>query len=369
MRMRSCLLSAWRREAPLGHFYNLPRAVWLMALLLLACAWAGAAGAQGMQHPFGVPEANAGASAYSQGWMAQISAWQSGFYRQLTGAVRTWRDGGGAWLLVWLSFAYGVFHALGPGHGKAVITAYVLANRQTVRNGAILALVSAMVQALVAVVLVGLAVSVLQWGGATLTQATWWLELASFACVALLGAWLVWKHAVRPLWHWWRPGAVTAPGHAHAHGQEIRHDHHHDHDHSHSHAHDAHCGCGHVHIPPAASVAGELNWRQAWSALLAVGLRPCSGAIIVLVFAYSQGMFMAGVWSALAMGVGTGLTVASLAVLALAAGKLAARMAGGEGRWGAILYAWIQALAACVVLALGVLLFGGAWVSAAPLGG
>ncbi|MCO7635890.1 nickel/cobalt transporter [Pseudomonas sp. S 311-6] len=350
-----------------------------------------------MAHPFGVPEASAGGGAYSQGWMAQISAWQSGFYRQLTGAVRTWRDGGGAWLLVWLSFAYGVFHALGPGHGKAVITAYVLANRQTVRNGAILSLVSAMVQALVAVVLVGLAVSVLQWGGATLTQATWWLELASFGCVALLGAWLVWKHALRPVWRWWQgrtarargqrehfaPGQGPVPAHGHAHaphgsdghaalaqGHAHHHDLHRDHVHEHDgHVHDGSCGCGHVHIPPASSVAGELNWRQAWSALLAVGLRPCSGAIIVLVFAYSQGMFMAGVWSALAMGVGTGLTVAAMAVAALVAGNLATRLVGGEGRWGAILYGWIQALAACAVLALGVLLFGGAWMSAAPLGG
>ncbi|CAM4202552.1 Nickel/cobalt efflux system [Kerstersia similis] len=411
-----------------------------VVVLLLACGWASGAWAQGMSHPFGVPEASAGGRAYSQGWMAQISAWQSGFYRQLTGAVRTWRDGGGAWLLVWLSFAYGVFHALGPGHGKAVITAYVLANRQTVRNGAILSLVSAMVQALVAVVLVGLAVSVLQWGGATLTQATWWLELASFGCVALLGAWLVWKHAVHPAWRWWQgrtarargqrahsvPGQDSVPAHGHAHaphgsdghaalaqGHGHHHDLHRDHVHDHSHAqaqlahdggaasaqtvtaartalqahthieahthahvhehdghvHDGSCGCGHVHIPPASSVAGELNWRQAWSALLAVGLRPCSGAIIVLVFAYSQGMFMAGVWSALAMGVGTGLTVAAMAVAALVAGNLATRLVGGEGRWGAILYGWIQALAACAVLVLGVLLFGGAWMSAAPLGG
>lgn len=378
-----------------------------VVVLLLACGWASGAWAQGMAHPFGVPEASAGGGAYSQGWMAQISAWQSGFYRQLTGAVRTWRDGGGAWLLVWLSFAYGVFHALGPGHGKAVITAYVLANRQTVRNGAILSLVSAMVQALVAVVLVGLAVRVLQWGGATLTQATWWLELASFGCVALLGAWLVWKHALRPVWRWWQgrtarargqrehfaPGQGPVPAHGHAHashgsdghavlaqGHAHHHDLHRDHVHEHDdhedgghvhdgHVHDGSCGCGHVHIPPASSVAGELNWRQAWSALLAVGLRPCSGAIIVLVFAYSQGMFMAGVWSALAMGVGTGLTVAAMAVAALVAGNLATRLVGGEGRWGAILYGWIQALAACAVLALGVLLFGGAWMSAAPLGG
>lgn len=110
-------------------------------------------------------------------------------------------------------------------------------------------------------------------------------------------------------------------------------------------------------------MAGTLDWRKAWSALLAVGLRPCSGAIIVLVFAYSQGMFMAGVWSALAMGLGTGLTVAILAILALVASRLAVRMAGGEGRWAGIVHGWIQALAACAVLLLGLVLLGGAWFS------
>ncbi|CAB3637341.1 MAG: nickel/cobalt transporter [Achromobacter sp.] len=353
---------------------------WLFALA--AMAWAGLADAQGA-HPFGVPESGAGLG--GPGWLAgvfgQVSVWQTHFYRQLTAAVRAWQADGGAWLLIGLSFAYGVFHALGPGHGKAVISSYVLANRQTARNGALLALVSSLVQALVAIAMVAVLALVFNATAAAMNQATRWLELASYGLVTLLGAWLVWIKAIRPLLRR-RPAraaavvaspAVAAPalkgaaalraiaihapapiaqgevrGEGHGHAHVDPHDHHDD------------CGCGHAHVPPPEQVAGPLNWRRAWSAIFAVGLRPCSGALIVLVFALSQGFFLAGVASALAMGLGTGLTVAALACLAVAAGgaanALGARLSGVAA---ARLRYGVEALAALAVLALGVLLLGG----------
>ncbi|CUJ87742.1 nickel/cobalt efflux protein RcnA [Achromobacter sp. 2789STDY5608615] len=353
---------------------------WLFALA--AMAWAGLADAQGA-HPFGVPESGAGLG--GPGWLAgvfgQVSVWQTHFYRQLTAAVRAWQADGGAWLLIGLSFAYGVFHALGPGHGKAVISSYVLANRQTARNGALLALVSSLVQALVAIAMVAVLALVFNATAAAMNQATRWLELASYGLVTLLGAWLVWIKAIRPLLRR-RPAraaavvaspAVAAPAlkgaaalraiaiHAPAPiaQGEVRGE---GHGHAHVHPHDHHddCGCGHAHVPPPEQVAGPLNWRRAWSAILAVGLRPCSGALIVLVFALSQGFFLAGVASALAMGLGTGLTVAALACLAVAAGgaanALGARLSGVAA---ARLRYGVEALAALAVLALGVLLLGG----------
>jgi nickel/cobalt transporter (NicO) family protein len=363
---------------------------WLLALFV-ALAWAGEAAAQGA-HPFGVPESG-GAGLGGPGWLAgffgQVSAWQTHFYRQLTAAVRAWQADGGGWLLIGLSFAYGVFHALGPGHGKAVISSYVLANRQTARNGALLALLSSLVQALVAISMVAVLALVFNATAASMNQATRWLELASYALVTLLGAWLVWVKAIRPLWRRRSSAACVAaaparpatpavaggPGlkgaaalraitvqaaapraqpalhePAHVHG-------HHRHDHPH---HDDACGCGHAHVPPAEQMAGQLNWRRAVSAILAVGLRPCSGALIVLVFALSQGFFLAGVASALAMGLGTGLTVAALACLAVAAGgaadALGARLSSAAAA--RLRYA-VEALAALAVLALGVLLLGG----------
>lgn len=369
--------------------FQRPAAAALAGLLALcAMAWMGAADAQGA-HPFGVPESGAGLG--GPGWLAgffgQVSVWQSHFYRQLTAAVRAWQaDGGAAWTLIGLSFAYGVFHALGPGHGKAVISSYVLANRQTARNGALLALVSSLVQALVAIAMVAVLALIFNATAATMNQATRWLELASYGLVTLLGAWLVWVKAVRPLLRRREsvaavlaaaPVAIAVPiaarpatsgqplkgaaalraiaVHAPDPGRGASHGPVHDH-----HVHHDDCGCGHAHVPPPEQVAGPLNWRRAWSAILAVGLRPCSGALIVLVFALSQGFFLAGVASALAMGLGTGLTVAALACLAVAAGGAATALGSRLSSTGAARLRYgVEALAAFAVLALGVLLLGG----------
>ena len=191
-------------------------------------------------HPFATPEQRL--SMPSPGWFAefsgQMAAWQGHFYRQLTGAVRAWKqDGWAAWLLLALSFGYGVFHALGPGHGKAVLTAYVLANRETIRNGALLAMLSAFLQAFVAIALVAIAAGVLQVSGVEMNRATWWLELASYAMMAALGAWLVYKHVLKPLIHsiraWLSAGQRPQTQHAHhTHGEHAC-----SHDHGHAHHH------------------------------------------------------------------------------------------------------------------------------------
>jgi ABC-type nickel/cobalt efflux system permease component RcnA len=355
-----------------GAWRGLAVVIALGIAVAMAAFWAPAAWAQGA-HPFGVPEAARGGTGpeWLSGFFGQVSIWQSHFYRQLTQAVRAWQqDGHAAWTLIGLSFAYGVFHAMGPGHGKAVITAYVLANRQTARNGALLAMLSALVQALVAIAMVLLLAALLNVTAATMNQATWWLEAVSYAVITALGAYLVWTRAVRPLWrtrssshaHDHADAHVHshAPmdGHAHTHHHKSAHDA--SHAHHHDHVHDDACGCGHAHVPDPALVSGPLNLRRAWSAIAAVGLRPCSGAIIVLVFALSQDFLFAGIASALAMGLGTGLTVAALACLAVGAGALAERIGrSGGSRWLGPLRYGIQALAAIAVLLLGISLLGG----------
>jgi len=364
---------------PVALFRHCALAPALLLAAALLLGGTGVAAAQGA-HPFGVPESGAGMG--GPGWLAsffgQVSVWQSHFYRQLTGAVRAWQaEGGAAWALIGLSFAYGVFHALGPGHGKAVISSYVLANRQTARNGALLALASALIQALVAIAMVAVLAVVFNATAATMNQATRWLELASYALVTLLGAWLVWIKAIRPLLRRRRDRAVATPvdvvtaaprltGAAalraiavHAQAPNVPSPHAHADVHPHHH-HDEDCGCGHAHVPPPDQVAGQMNWRRAGSAILAVGLRPCSGALIVLVFALSQGFFVAGVASALAMGLGTGLTVAALACLAVAAGSAATRIGQRLSSAGAARLRYgVEALAALAVLLLGVMLLGG----------
>ncbi len=326
--------------------------VWLLGLALLLFSVSALAQSP---HPFAVPEQRlpTPSSGWLAQWTGQIAIWQSEFYRQLTGAVRAWKaDGWQAWGLLGLSFAYGVFHALGPGHGKAILSAYVLANRETVRNGAILAFASSLVQALVAIAMVGIAAGVLNVTGAVLNEVTAWLELGAYALLTALGIWLVYKHIAKPIM-----SKLWSLGHRHDHGHD--HDHTHGHDHHH---HDDACGCGHVHMPDPQQISGKLNWRKAWGAIVAIGLRPCSGAILVLVFALSQQFFVAGIAAALAMGLGTGLTVATLAMMSLGAGRMAEAAGGGQGRaWGQIIANTLQGAASIAVLLFGLLLFSAAW--------
>lgn len=350
-----------------------------LAALFLVAATAIAAAQAG---PFGValPEP----APAPGGLFGTIAGWQSGFYRELTGLLKAMKTDGtaGLWLIAF-SFAYGVLHAAGPGHGKAVVSAYVLANRETARNGAILAMVSALAQAATAIGLVLVASVLLKATAMAMTEATRWFEIGSFALISALGVWLVWRKILRPLAGRWAAryapvavgGLATASaggygGHAHGHGHGHVHHRHHGHDHGHhghhhhvhehhgDHHHDHdHAGCGHAHAPPPSLAAGRLDWRKAWATVAAVGMRPCTGALIVLVFALSQGLFVAGMAAAVAMAVGTGITVAALTLAAVSARGLAGRLSGDGARAQAV-HASIEGLGAAAVLAFGLLMLG-----------
>lgn len=277
-----------------------------------------------------------------------INAQQQGFYRSLSGAMRSMRDGnGGSFLLVGVSFAYGVFHAAGPGHGKAVISSYMLANEVALRRGILLSFVSAALQAVSAIMLMGAVFLFLRGTSVSMTDATKFLEIASYALVTAFGAWLLWRKAL--------PAARRLFGGQPAHSLSSAHTDHHDH-HHHHHQHDEHCGCGHSHAPDPALISGnKFNWRTAWAAIIAVGLRPCTGALIVLSFAFLNGLWAAGIVSVFAMGVGTAITVSILAVLAVTAKNWAVAMAG-HGRTGNRIHAGIEIFGALLVFLLGVAL-------------
>ena len=123
--------------------------------------------------------------ASAAGYLAQ----ESGFYRLLTGAIRAVKESGSAaWTLAALSFGYGVFHAAGPGHGKAVIASYMVANERVLRRGLAICLAAAILQGLVAVALVGAAFLVLGATAKHMTAAANWIEIASYVGVIVLGA-------------------------------------------------------------------------------------------------------------------------------------------------------------------------------------
>ena len=114
--------------------------------------------------------------------------------------------------------------------------------------------------------------------------------------------------------------------------------------------------CGHGHAPDPSLLSGErFDWRTAWSAVVAVGIRPCSGALIVLSFAFLNGMWIGGILSVLAMAVGTAITVATLATLAVTAKDWAVLLAG-EGRWGGRVHTAIEIGGAALVFFFGLVL-------------
>lgn len=284
--------------------------------------------------PFGGPPPEVGISLPRSGFFGWLQAQQREFYAALTAALDALRtDWTAFWVLGGLSFLYGVFHAAGPGHGKVVISSYVLANEQQLRQGIVLSALSALMQSLVAIGFVLVLAGALNLTSTALGEAAHWVGVVSYAMVALLGLWLV----ARKIFGW---------GHSHDHSHV---EHHHDHDHDHGH---------HEHSMHHAVGPGDIrgNWREQLGVVLAVGLRPCSGALVVLVFALSQGLLAAGIAAVLLMGLGTAITVAALATLAATAKGLAGRIGGAESALAGALVWWAELLGAVTVLAFGVLL-------------
>ncbi len=290
-----------------------------------------------------------------------VNAQQQSFYRSLTGAMKSMRDGGsGGWLLVGLSFAYGIFHAAGPGHGKAVISSYMLANEVALRRGVMLSFVSAFLQAVTAIVVMALVYLLLRGTSISMGDASRFLEISSYALITAFGAWLLWKK-LQPLL--FRRAASLSSAATHDHSQHQHGHSHHHHGHAHSrdhhdhHHHDEVCStCGHSHAPdPALLSANRFSWRSAWTAIAAVGIRPCSGALIVLTFAFLNGLWVAGIASVFAMALGTGITVAILATLAVTAKNVAVRLAG-DGSAGNTVHQVIEIGGALFILLIGLTL-------------
>jgi nickel/cobalt transporter (NicO) family protein len=303
------------------------------------------------QNPFGAPRAAPDAQA--GGIVGWLLAKQSEFYREMSATIRAAKsDGSAVWTLLAISFGYGIFHAAGPGHGKAVISSYLLANEQTARRGIALSFASALLQALVAVVLVGVGALLLNATAKTMCGAERAIEMASYALIAAFGAKLVWTKGAGFFRAMQTSHAVPAMAAARPHDPGHRHHHHHN-----DHVHDEHCG--HSHGPTPSELAGAGGWRRGLGAIVAVGMRPCSGAILVLVFALAQGLFWAGVAATFLMGLGTAITVAIIAVIAVSAKDLARRLSAGRDGGGALVMRGLEFGAAGLVLLLGVGLLAG----------
>jgi len=182
-----------------------------------------------LAQPFGMSRGSA--PPVMGGFTDWVFAQQAAFYRMLSHAIRAAKaDGSAAWTLMGISFLYGIFHAAGPGHGKAVISSYLVANDETWRRGIALSFASAILQAFTAIAIVAVAAVLLNATAHAMGNTVRVVEMVSYALIVLIGLRLFWVKG-RAFWH------LLRPQHAH-HDRAHGHDHHHHgHDHDHAHTH------------------------------------------------------------------------------------------------------------------------------------
>jgi len=201
--------------------------IMLAAVAIIALAmgliglWLGPVSKPPPRNPFGMGLREATPSGSLGAWILSV---QSGFYASLQSGVREMKQNGSAlYSLLLVGFAYGVFHAAGPGHGKGVISAYLVADERALGKGFALSLAAALVQALVAIAIVAIVSLALRATAATMNKLAMNVELASFVAVALLGAVIAWRKAGKFL------GVVALARNPYAAAQD---------------------DCDHVHMPP-----------------------------------------------------------------------------------------------------------------------
>ncbi len=277
--------------------------------------------------------------------VAYVRVKQREIQRELADAIKVLRQErslAAAWSLIALSFFYGVFHALGPGHGKAVISTYLLTQRSDLRKGLALSWGGSLLQGVTAIALVYGAVALIDWTQRDARNAVGTLESVSFALIALVGLGLL----LRSLWSlartWRRPVGVEeslsdAPA------------------------------CGHNHGPSAEQLRTASGLRGALSVIVSIGIRPCSGAVLVLLIAQILALHVAGLAAVLAMSIGTAITVSFLAGVAVTMRRFSASLARLDGH-SAMVAGHLAAMTGGLLIALmGAVLFAGSLGPSHPL--
>lgn len=270
--------------------------------------------------------------------MARLAAeLQRSLQAPLAGAVRAVKAGQpAAWIgLLSICFIYGIVHATGPGHGKFLIGGYGMARRVPLLRLASVAIASSMAQAAVAVVLVYAGVLALGWGRERMVGlAEGMLAFASWGAIGAIGLWLVWRGG---------RGAMRVL----AQTQD-----HHDHDHDHG----LECGCGHAHAPGLDRISAATGWRDSLALIGSVAIRPCSGALFLLILTFQMGIGAAGVAGAFAMGAGVALVTLAVALLTVWSREGALARLGEARIWR--LLPWFEIIGGAVIaaFALGMLI-------------
>jgi ABC-type nickel/cobalt efflux system permease component RcnA len=274
------------------------------------------------------------------------AAWQKTINQQLSGLLRQVAENPAraGWSLLLFSFVYGVLHALGPGHGKIVITTWLATHPSRLRSSLNLTFAASLLQGLVAIALVTVVLGVLQLPSRQLHMSSFWLEKGSYLLVGVLGLMLALRALKKLRQALGRPKFTSFTP---------------------QHVHHENCGCGHQHLPTEQQLAAGEDWRARLTIVLSMGLRPCSGAIMVLLFSKVIGVFSWGVLSALAMAAGTSITISGLALLVHSFRSFAVKISGNKAPvlWRQVGWATLALAGSLVLIAAAVVM----WLSAQPV--
>lgn len=263
----------------------------------------------------------------------QVVVWQRDFNELLSGSLhQIERDpvyAGGSLILI--SFLYGVFHALGPGHGKFIITGYLSTHHSKLSTSMKLTFLSSLMQGVVAVSATSIVVVVLNLSSAYFKMSQLWLERVAFGLILLIGVQWCYQ-SLKKLYRAKQPlspmpkiqriqGAALLPkiGQSAVKNLAVLADH----------QHDENCGCGHQHIPDQAQLERADSLKSQFLVILSIGMRPCTGAIFVLFLAYMLDLYFWGILATMAMSLGTGMMLSGFALMVLYARQTAVKL----GKW------------------------------------
>ncbi len=309
---------------------------YLVAALLLAASVSPSVGTAGAPNPFTTrapAEPPSAAGRIYRGLLLEIAQIQRGLNRRLSVKIAEIKESGSilpALTVLFVAFLYGVFHAAGPGHGKFIVTSYFLARNAPVVRGVMMSGLISFLQAVSAILIVTVLVMILGRGRLAVLGQVVTLELVSYGLVVLLGLYMAWG-AFR---------GVDCDHGADGHHAPVGH---HDHD----------------------GTARPTPWFRRLGGMMpvaiAAGVRPCSGAIILLLFTMANGLYFLGVLGTLVMALGVAITVSIVGMLAIGTRRSIFRFTGDGGVARLWLLRGVGIVGSLLVALIGALLFLATW--------
>lgn len=286
-----------------------------------------------------------------------VILWQKAFNLQLSSSLnqlgQQHQEAGITLILI--SFFYGIFHAIGPGHGKFILTSYLALEQSKLKRAVKISLASSIVQGIVAILLVSIIIVAFTLSRTYFNLTLKWVERGSFMLMILLGVYWIYQ-----AWQGIRPPKLQirkiSPMQM---SQEktplVSH-----------HIHHEHCGCGHQHLPSSVQMNQSTGWKSQLFLILSIGLRPCSGAILVLFLSYTLNIYLWGILATLMMALGTGITLTIFALIVIFARHKAVqlKMWYFPAKFSFPIASSLKFLTACVLIGMGILLLHSSFIEA-----